>query len=90
MSFAQLRRILTTPLRVSVDSDPTVVAQVAAAAAARAHLNPEHFLDFCFTSASMEQLDAGSGGCVPCAKTSVRDRADRSGHTPSIRMSLRW
>jgi hypothetical protein len=41
MSFAQLRRILTTPLRVSVDSDAIVVAQVAAAAAARAHLNPK-------------------------------------------------
>ena len=28
--------------------------------------------------------------CVPSVKISVRDRADRTGHTRGIRVSLRW
>src|SRR5688572_15791012 len=41
MSLSRLRRVLTTPLRVSVQSDAHVVADVTAAAAARQHLNPK-------------------------------------------------
>lgn len=41
MSLQRLRRVLSTPVVVQVQSDATVVTRVAAAAARRAHLNPK-------------------------------------------------
>jgi hypothetical protein len=41
MSLARLRRVLSSPLEVNIESSPSMVQRVAAAAASRAHLSPK-------------------------------------------------